>query len=133
MMTEPAVIAPVLSQPSLPLPLGSKSGSAIDASTEEIACARARLKSENLSILGLRYKSDRLVPSARFDRYRQEFGDRFEAVELEDADARQGTGAPPHAVLTIHLPDSGPGKAAETRTISFFRQRLGLDTAPPPA
>jgi hypothetical protein len=32
----------------------------------------------------------------------------------------------PHSVLTIHLPETGPGKAAEARTIGFFRQRLGL-------
>jgi hypothetical protein len=30
-------------------------------------------------------------------------------------------------VLTVHLPESGPGKAAETRVIGFLRHRLGLD------
>ncbi|MEY2884160.1 MAG: hypothetical protein RL490_1884 [Pseudomonadota bacterium] len=126
MMTEPAVIAPVLSQPSLPL-LGGKAGS-IDASPAEIACARQRFQDEDLSLLGLRYRSDKLVPDARFARYRQEFGDRFEEIGLDDADARPDTGLAPHSVLTIHLPDSGPGKAAETRTIAFFAQRLGLST-----
>ena len=125
MMTEPAVIAPVLSQPSLPL--GGKG--AIDASAREIACARARLEAEDLSLLGLRYKTDKLVPDARFARYKAEFGDRFEAIELDDADARTGTGLAPHSVLTIHLPESGPGKDAETRTIGFFRHRLGLAAA----
>jgi dienelactone hydrolase len=125
MMTEPSVVAPVLSQPSLPL-RGNKAGS-IDASPSEIACAKARFEGEDLSLLGLRFKSDRLVPGARFERYRAEFGDRFEAVELEDADARQDTGFSPHSVLTVHLPTSGPGKDAETRTIGFFRKRLGLD------
>jgi dienelactone hydrolase len=127
MMTEPAVIAPVLSQPSLPL-AGAAKG-AIDASESEIACARARFAAEDLTLLGLRYKSDKLVPDARFARYRAEFGDRFEAIELDDADARRDTGLAPHSVLTIHLPENGPGKAAETRTIGFFRQRLGLSTA----
>lgn len=125
MMTEPAVVAPVLSQPSLPF-RGSKAGS-IDVSDTEIACAKARFINEDLSLLGLRYKSDKLVPAARFERYRTEFGDRFESVELDDADARQGTGYAPHSVLTIHLPTSGPGKEAENRTIDFFRRRLGLN------
>ncbi len=125
MMTEPAVVAPVLSQPSLPLK-GAKTG-AIDVSDAEIACARTRFETEDLTLLGLRYKSDKFVPQARFDRYAREFGERFEAIELEDADARQGTGVAPHSVLTIHLPDSGPGKDAEVRTIAFFRKRLGLD------
>lgn len=127
MMTEPSVIAPVLSQPSLPLRGGDKG--AIDVSPAEIACARGRFEMENLSMLGLRYKSDGLVPDARFARYAYEFGERFETVELDDADARPGTGMAPHSVLTIHLPESGPGKAAETRTIDFFRHRLGLSDA----
>jgi hypothetical protein len=127
MMTEPAVIAPVLSQPSMPA-IGSGKG-AIDASPAEIACARKRFETEDLSMLGLRYKSDKLVPDARFDRYSREFGDRFERIELDDADARAGTGLAPHSVLTIHLPESGPGKEAETRTIGFFRHRLGLSGA----
>lgn len=124
MATDPSVVAPVLSQPSLPL-RKSRAGE-IDASPADIACVKARLEREDLTVLGLRYKSDKLVPDARFDRYRRELGDRFEAIELEDADARQGTGFDPHSVLTIHLPDSGPGKEAEVRTIGFFRQRLGL-------
>ena len=124
MMTEPAVIAPVLSQPSMPI-RGSRRGS-IDASPSEIACARQRFENEDLTLLGLRYKSDKMVPDARFDRYAHEFGDRFERVDLEDSDARADTGMSPHSVLTIHLPTDGPGKAAETRTIAFFRHRLGL-------
>ena len=124
MMTEPAVVAPVLSQPSLPLK-GARTG-AIDISDAEIACVRTRLVAEDLSLLGLRYKSDKFVRQARFDRYAREFGTRFEAIELDDADARPGTGMAPHSVLTIHLPDSGPGKDAETHTIAFFRKRLGL-------
>ncbi|NUN67932.1 dienelactone hydrolase family protein [Pseudanabaena biceps] len=127
MMTEPAVVAPVLSQPSMPAKGGDKG--AIDASPAEIACARKRFETEDLSMLGLRYRSDKMVPDARFDRYTKEFGDRFERVELDDQAARPDTGMAPHSVLTIHLPDSGPGKDAELRTIAFFRHRLGLSGA----
>lgn len=124
MATDPSVVAPVLSQPSLPL-RRSQAGE-IDTAPADIACVRERFQRDDLTVLGLRYRSDRLVPDARFERYRAELGDRFEAIELDDADARQGTGFDPHSVLTIHLPESGPGKDAETRTIAFFRQRLGL-------
>ncbi|TPE59098.1 dienelactone hydrolase family protein [Sandaracinobacter neustonicus] len=124
MATDPSVIAPVLSQPSLPL-RKSKAGE-IDASPEEVACVRERFQRDDLTVLGLRYRSDKLVPDARFARYAQDLGDRFVAIELDDADARQGTGMAPHSVLTVHLPESGPGKDAEIRTISFFRERLGL-------
>lgn len=124
MMTEPSVIAPVLSQPSLPI-RGGKSGS-IDATPAEIACARRRFEDEDLSLLALRFTSDTLVPDARFRRYEQEFPGRVESIELADEHARPGTGMAPHSVLTVHLPDSGPGKEAETRVIGFFRQRLAL-------
>lgn len=127
MATDPSVVAPVLSQPSLPL-RKSQAGE-IDTSPADIACVRDRFQREDLTVLGLRYRSDKLVPDARFARYAKELGDRFEAIELEDTHARQGTGFDPHSVLTIHLPESGPGKDAEKRTINFFRQRLGLEPA----
>jgi dienelactone hydrolase len=123
MMTEPSVVAPVLSQPSMPMAAGSKDRAAgIDASSEEIACARRRFAEEDLSLIGLRFKSDTLVPDARFETYRREFGERFEAIELEDADARPGPMAP-HSVLTLHLREDGPSKAAEQRVIAFFKER----------
>lgn len=124
MMTQPAVIAPVLSQPSLPI-RGAKAGS-LDCTPAEIACARQRFEAEDLSLLALRYRSDKLVPDARFRRLEREFPGRVETVELNDEDARPGTGMAPHSVLTVHLPDAGPGKDAETRVISFLRHRLGL-------
>jgi len=124
MMTEPAVVAPVVSQPSLPLPLGARRAAGIDASPDEIACARHRFAEEDLSMIGLRFKSDSLVPDARFATYRREFGDRFEAIELDDADALPGD-RPPHSVLTLHLREDGPTKAAEQRVIAFFKERTG--------
>src|ERR1700733_9934860 len=97
MMTEPAVVAPVLSQPSLPVALGSKQRAAdIGASPEEIACVKRRFAEEGLSMIGLRFKSDRSVPDARFATYKREFGASFEAIELEDADALKGD-RPPHS------------------------------------
>ncbi|HSV02362.1 MAG TPA: dienelactone hydrolase family protein, partial [Phenylobacterium sp.] len=89
MMTDPSVVAPVLSQPSLPMPRKQPKPSAeIGLSPSEIACVKGRMEAEDLSVIGLRFKSDALVPDARFETYRREFGDRFEAVELEDEDAQ---------------------------------------------
>jgi dienelactone hydrolase len=125
MMTEPSVVAPVLSQPSMPV--GRKGRGMIDASPAEIACAKQRFEGEDLSLLALRFKSDALVPDERFAMLKATFGDRVETHELEDADAAQGTGMAPHSVLTIHL-DDRPGtvtKGVETRVIDFFRQRTG--------
>ena len=125
MMTEPAVVAPVLSQPSMPIALGSKKRAAgIDASAAEIACARQRFKDEGLSMIGLRFTSDSMVPDARFASYKREFGDKFEAIELADQDAAPSD-RPPHSVLTIHLREDGPSKAAEQRVIAFLQERTG--------
>lgn len=128
MMTEPSVVAPVLSQPSLPL--GRKGARTIDCSAAEIRCAKQRFEDEDLSLLGLAFHGDPFVPPGRFEMLKETFGDRFEAIQLQQEDAQPGTGVPSHSVLTIHLANSGPTKAAEARTIGFFRQRLGLDSAP---
>ena len=118
MMTKSSVVAPVLSQPSLPAAAISKKAAAgIDAAPKEVACARRRFENENLSMIGLRFKSDRSVPDARFEAYRREFGDKFEAIELEDADAAPAD-RPPHSVLTIHMREDGPTKTAEQRVIA---------------
>ena len=128
MMTEPAVVAPVLSQPSMPLPLGGRRKAAIAASPDEIACAKRRFESEDLSLLGLRFHGDAAVPPARFDTYKRTFGERFEAIEIDPADARHDPRMKPHSVLTIHLKDDdpqGPTKRAEQRVIQFFKERTG--------
>lgn len=129
MMTEPAVVAPVLSQPSQPLAAGwgkAKRACAIDASPEEIRRARERLQAEDLKLLGLRFEGDPFVPAERFDLLAREFGDRFENHTLDPADAAEveGNDMPPHSVLTLHLDDSdpdGPTKRVERRVIEFFR------------
>jgi dienelactone hydrolase len=128
MMTEPSVVAPVLSQPSLPL--GGKGRAMIDASPAEIACARRRFDEEDLSMIGLRFAGDNLVPGERFAALKTAFGERFEAIELPDEDALQGTGMAPHSVLTIHFVDEAgsPTKRAEERVIAFFRTRVGAGT-----
>ncbi|HET6473646.1 MAG TPA: dienelactone hydrolase family protein [Pseudomonadales bacterium] len=131
MMTEPSVVAPVLSQPSLPMPAGpgsAKRRGAIGVSNDEIACAKRRFDDENLSLIGLRFYGDPFVPDERFDTLKRTFGNRFEAIELDPKDAQQDTGMVPHSVLTLHLRDDdpeGPTKRAEQRVIQFFRERTG--------
>jgi dienelactone hydrolase len=125
MMTEPSVVAPVLSQPSLPIGPGRKVAAGLGVSPREVACARRRFADEDLSMIGLRFKSDKLVPDARFAALKATFGDAFEAIELDDADARPDAQMAPHSVLTLHLRDDGPSKAAEERVIAFFKERTG--------
>jgi dienelactone hydrolase len=123
MMTEPAVVAPVLSQPSLPM--GGKNAAGLDAAPAEIACAKRRFAEEDLSMIGLRFFGDPFVPDARFETLKREFGDRFEAIEIDPKDAAPGPLKHPHSVLTVNLAETGPTKAAEQRVIAFFKQRTG--------
>ncbi|MBW8816586.1 MAG: dienelactone hydrolase family protein [Caulobacterales bacterium] len=125
MMTDPSVVAPVLSQPSLPMARGNPQRAAeIGLSTDELSCVKRRLADEDLSVIGLRFPSDVLVPDARFDTYRRELGERFESIEIADEDAAEAI-IPPHSVLTLHLKEDGPTKAAEQRVIQFFKERTG--------
>ncbi len=126
MMTEPSVVAPVLSQPSMPVSLSKKSRGAIDASPQEVACIKDRLTKEDLTVIGLRFKGDKLVPHERFETYRRAFGERFEAIEIDDTDSEPGP-IEAHSVLTVNLQDrpGTPTKLAEERVIRFFRERTG--------
>jgi dienelactone hydrolase len=131
MMTEPAVRAPVLSQPSLPLSLGlAESSAALGLSKDEISCAKRRFEEENLSMIGLRFRGDIMVPAARFETFKREFGERFEVIEFDPKDARPARRAP-HSVLTVHLDDrpGTPTKLAEERVIAFLRERTGAKGA----
>lgn len=127
MMTEPAVVAPVLSQPSLPFGLTARQRAAIGVSPEELAIAQRRLVAEDLSLIGLRFHGDPLVPDERFATYKSCFGERFEAIEIDPADAAPGMMKNPHSVLTLNLRDDdpdGPTRRAEARVLEFFSQRL---------
>ncbi|WP_374574983.1 dienelactone hydrolase family protein [Phenylobacterium sp.] len=129
MMTEPSVVAPVLSQPSLPLvmgPGGAKRAGGVDASPEEIACAKRRFADEDLSMIGLRFEGDPLVPRERFDALQAEFGDKFERWDIDPSQARPGPLKHPHSVLTINLKDSGKTQDALIRVLAFFREKTGV-------
>lgn len=126
MMTEPSVVAPVLSQPSLPL--GKKGAAGLGVSPSDIACAKRRLTEEDLTVMALRFFGDPVVPDARFDTLKSQLGDRLDCIEIAPEHGRQGTGLRPHSVLTIHLVDEdpeGPTKQAEARVIAFFKARTG--------
>ena len=118
MATDPRMLAPVLSQPSLPFGVTGKLKRSIDTSAADLEVVKQRCAAEGLQVLGLRFKSDRLVPDERFAFLRDELGDGFVAVELEDADAPPGTKSP-HSVLTEHCVES-----AVDQVLDLFRTKL---------
>ncbi|MCX5195505.1 dienelactone hydrolase family protein [Streptomyces sp. NBC_00249] len=133
MAVDEHLLVPVLSQPSLPLGITARRRGGIDISPEDLATVRGRCEREGLQVLGLRFRSDRLTPDARFAFLRRELGDAFVAVELEDDDANPEAVLPPHSVLTEHLVDQ-PGqatRAALDQVLDLLRTRLLQDTAGP--
>jgi len=128
MMTEPAVVAPVLSQPSMPITagIGGKArAKGLDVAPEEIACARRRFADEDTHLIGLRFEGDPLVPSERFDTLQREFGDKFERWDIDPSEARPGGLKNPHSVLSVNLKEEGRTHEALQRVIGFFREKTG--------
>jgi dienelactone hydrolase len=126
MMMEPALMAPVLSQPSMPFPFGAARRAALHVSPEELRCVKDRCARGD-RVLGLRFKGDPMVPPERFETLRRELGEGFEAIELDDSCANpESPGMRPHSVLTNDLidRDGEPTKEAAKRVIAFFRERL---------
>ena len=126
MMMEPALMAPVLSQPSMPFPLGAERKGALHVSPEEWQCVKERCAKGD-KVLGLRFKGDRLSPPEKFETLRRELGEAFEGIEIDDKYANPDSPAPqPHSVVTGDLidRDGEPTKEAAKRVISFFQERL---------
>jgi dienelactone hydrolase len=127
MAVDDDLLAPVLSQPSMPLPLGKARSSALGLSDADLTRVRDRVERDDLCVLGLRFSHDRAVPDARWARYRQELGDNFIAVEIDSSPGNpHGIPKAAHSVLTEHLVDEPghPTKDALDRVLAFFRDRL---------
>lgn len=129
MATHPSIVAPVLSQPSNPLPLTATRRRSVDCSADDLDLVRRRTQTDGLEVLGLRFAGDRLCPAERFEFLRQQLGDAFVAIELPDESANPDAPIKPHSVLTEHLVDD-PGQPthdALERVLELFRARLLID------
>jgi dienelactone hydrolase len=123
LMVDSAVMAPVLSQPSLPFPIGKARRAGLHLSDEDLAVVKGR----DVPILGLRFTGDPACPLERFERLRNEFGDRFEPIEIDSSKGNAfGIPADAHSVLTVHFVDQEghPTRRALDRVLAFFRERL---------
>lgn len=126
LMLEPAVLAPVLSQPSLPFGLTGAQRAALHVSDAELAAAKARV-AVGERVLGLRFTHDIACPPARFRTLRAELGAGFEAIEIDSGPGNaHGIRRWAHSVLTNDLVDreGHPTRAALERVLSFLHERL---------
>lgn len=130
MMLEPAVLAPVLCQPSLPFndPAG------LEITPDDLAAVRDRLEQDKLTVMAYRFAGDKYCKAERFAAYQAALGDRFVARVLPDSAARREGLSPffahvvasPHSVVTAHLIDEAgqPTIAARDEILGFFAERL---------
>lgn len=126
LMVDPVVMAPVLSQPSLPFALTPALRAGLHLSDEDLATVKKRV-AEGCPVLGMRFTADPAVPKARFDHLRAEFGAGFEAIEIDSSRGnRHGIPMTAHSVVTNDLVDQEghPTRAALDRVLGFFKERL---------
>ena len=127
LMVDECVLAPVLSQPSLPVGKTRAQKRGLHLSDADLRVVKRRACEEGVSVLGMRFTHDIMCAGERFDRLREELGDGFEGIEI-DSGPRNPHGIPriAHSVVTRDLVDEDghPTQAALQRVLELFRERL---------
>jgi dienelactone hydrolase len=111
MMVDDIMVAPVLSQPSLPFSVGKKRGADLNLSPDDAAVVAQRA-AQGCQVLGLRFDQDKLVGD-RFASLHALLGDAFIAIELPSTSKKD------HSVLTEQRDD-----ASVQKVLDFLRQKL---------
>jgi len=111
MMVDDIMLAPVLSQPSMPFAVGKTRGADLNLTPDD-ATAIAERAADGCQVLGLRFTGDKLVGD-RFASLRELLGDAFIAVELPSSKASD------HSVLTEQRDEP-----SVTRVLDFFVEKL---------
>lgn len=130
MALEPAVIAPVVNHPSLPL----DDPGGLEIGAEDAAALAERVQRDGLKVLGYRFDNDKWCTGRRFAAYQALLGDAFDGRVLPSETAN--TDPPPffrdvvgcaHSVVTAHLVDreGHPTVQARDEIIAFLADRLG--------
>jgi len=122
-----SVLAPVVSQPSVPLPLGGARRRDTGLSEPEMAIITDRCANDGLCAMGLRFSEDRLVPRERFAALKERLGDAFEVIEIDSGPGNEGGFAKgAHSVLTLEVRevDGQPAYEARKRVVEFLTRRL---------
>lgn len=126
MMVDDVMIAPVLSQPSLPGPVTAARKRALGLS-EADARRVAERAAAGVCVLGLRFTGDPMAPHERFEALHELLGDAFVGVEIDSSPGNPyGHRKGAHSVLTEDLDDrpGTPTRQALDQVLELFRSRL---------
>jgi dienelactone hydrolase len=128
MAVDDAVLAPVMSQPSLPFPVGAARKRDAAISDADMARVKVRCAADpELRVLGMRFTQDPVVPAERFAHLREVLGDRFVSVEIDSSPGNEwDIPKNAHSVVTEHLVDEPghPTRDALDQVLRMFRERL---------
>ncbi len=126
LMVDESVMAPVLSQPSLPFPVSADHRAALALSDDDLARVKARTEA-GCPLLGLRFTEDRGATPERFETLRRELKEGFEGIEIDSSsDNPYGISPRAHSVLTADFVDEDghPTREALERVLQLFNDRL---------
>jgi dienelactone hydrolase len=126
MMVDDVVVAPVLSQPSLPFPVSKSHRYDLGLSPWDVLRVEERAAA-GCQVLGLRFTGDKASPPERFEHLRHLLGDAFIGVELDSSPGNpHGHKKAAHSVLTGDLDDrpDTPTRNALDQVLAFFTARL---------
>ncbi|MDO3639170.1 dienelactone hydrolase family protein [Mycolicibacterium arseniciresistens] len=122
-----SVLAPVLSQPSVPLALTGRHKRDPGLSERELRIVKQRADEDGLCALALRFSKDPLAPGERFRTLKDRLGDAFEVIEIDAGKGNEhGFGVMSHSVLTreVREVDGHPAYEARKRVVEFLTRRL---------
>ncbi len=111
MMVDDIMVAPVLSQPSMPFAIGKSRAADLNLSPDDAAVIAERA-AQGCQVLGLRFDKDKLVGD-RFSSLRSLLGDAFIAVEIPSRSPKD------HSVLTEQRDED-----SVQRVLQFFSEKL---------
>ncbi|OBF81903.1 dienelactone hydrolase [Mycobacterium sp. 852002-51163_SCH5372311] len=123
-----SVLAPVLSQPSVPIALAAAHRRDPGLSESELTTVADRCASDGLCAMGLRFSADRMAPKERFTVLKERLGDAFEVIEIDSGPGNEGGfGKMAHSVLTdeVREVEGQAAYEARKRVVEFLTQRLG--------
>jgi len=126
LMVDEAVMAPVLSQPSLPFGVSAAHKAALHLSDSDLEIVKKRVAS-GCGVLGLRFTADPLCPPERFETLRRELGEGFVGIEIDSGRGNaHGISRTAHSVVTADLVDEQghPTREALASVLGLFRERL---------
>ena len=126
LMVDESVLAPVLSQPSLPSSLTQAQREGLHLSPADLEVVKRRAAA-GVSVLAMRFTGDPLCRAERFDRLRRELGNGVETIEIDSSPGNpHGLPKAAHSVVTRALVDQEghPTRAALDRVLGFFKERL---------